>query len=531
MNKKLLMILALFLSACVLSVPIELSVSATSYYNWIYNSSFESNIQMVEDGTFESDSFNTGLVYGNFSIASGSPSFTSSYSYEGIYSLTTSSSNIAWYNFSDSYKPIGADIIELSFYAYSSNGVNPKIYIYYEDGSSDYDDWNTAITAWEKVDATSLVDDSKTVVAIRLLSDSTAWLLYDNVVCYAGSGGIDSQSTLDYDTNPWFTPAFEPVGDSLTTDEAHSGLSCWGIGIGLGSNTAQQHIINLDSDSVKYVNLFYNSTSATGSIKITFYYTDTSYSEKEMDIEVSGSWTELNFGQYWVSSGKIISGIRITVDTDYYVYIDDVGIWCDVPRGFNFYGWSLSPAPLAGYYNNVASCYMNTPYTLTVVFYNASGSIWEVNGTYTLICDKGFSNGTITDGTFTYSITARTGLNTYVESFQFVAVLDDNAIPFEIRLYWTKTSSSTPPPEEQSGDMISWLVMFMVIFLPALMFSGGIYENNKQPDAMHISPVFGIIAGLCLSIGIGVYTTLVPLWMLILIIVAIVLLIVGMVRQ
>ena len=48
---------------------------------------------------------------------------------------------------------------------------------------------------------------------------------------------------------------------------------------------------------------------------------------------------------------------------------------------------------------------------------------------------------------------------------------------------------------------------------------------------MNISPVFGIIAGLVLSVGLGVYTSLIPLWMLILMIIAVILLIVGLVRR
>jgi hypothetical protein len=69
--------------------------------------------------------------------------------------------------------------------------------------------------------------------------------------------------------------------------------------------------------------------------------------------------------------------------------------------------------------------------------------------------------------------------------------------------------------------------MFVVIFLPALLFAGGLYENNKEPDAMHISPVFGLIAGLILSVGLGFYIGLVPLWILIIMIASVAILIIG----
>src|SRR3972149_496460 len=84
--------------------------------------------------------------------------------------------------------------------------------------------------------------------------------------------------------------------------------------------------------------------------------------------------------------------------------------------------------------------------------------------------------------------------------------------------------------EEKTNNLVDWIVMFIVIFMPALLFAGALYEGNKE-GGMNISPVFGIIAGLVLSVGLGVYTSLVPLWMLILMIIAIVLLIVGLVRR
>ena len=86
------------------------------------------------------------------------------------------------------------------------------------------------------------------------------------------------------------------------------------------------------------------------------------------------------------------------------------------------------------------------------------------------------------------------------------------------------------PPQETSNNLVNWIVMFCVIFLPAIIFGASIYENNQQPDAMHIPPIYGVIAGLVMSIGLGVYTSLVPLWILILMIVAIVILVAGMIK-
>jgi len=84
--------------------------------------------------------------------------------------------------------------------------------------------------------------------------------------------------------------------------------------------------------------------------------------------------------------------------------------------------------------------------------------------------------------------------------------------------------------EEKTNNLVDWIVMFIVIFMPALLFAGALYEGNKE-GGMNISPVFGIIAGLVLSVGLGVYTSLIPLWMLILMIIAVILLIVGLVRR
>jgi hypothetical protein len=73
--------------------------------------------------------------------------------------------------------------------------------------------------------------------------------------------------------------------------------------------------------------------------------------------------------------------------------------------------------------------------------------------------------------------------------------------------------------------------MFCVIFIPAILLAGGIYENNQSEDSIYISPVYGLIAGLVLSVGIGVYTALIPIWMLILMIIAIAIIFVGMVKH
>ena len=149
------------------------------------------------------------------------------------------------------------------------------------------------------------------------------------------------------------------------------------------------------------------------------------------------------------------------------------------------------------------------------------------NGNYS------FSTGSFSSGTFSVSLTERT--NTVAETIEdeivIIIELDTETIEVELSAQWRYVASEGQDEEQRAENIINWVAMFMVIFLPALLFAGGIYENNQQPDSMHISPIFGIIAGLCLSIGIGVYTSLVPLWMLILIIISIVVLIVGMVKH
>lgn len=570
MKKQLIVLLFAICLVSTIFIKIP-DAKAISYYNWIMGSEMESTTNRIEDGGFESGDWNSGVLYGNWSVDASPATIQESYVHDGVYAVQThyTGNQVFWYNFTDSI--LGSDIVAFSFWVYGISYGNAGGYVrvYYSDGS--YDDSVNIDPpndeTWLQIDLVSqdFVNGAKYVVALYCYmsaSDNWAW---DDF--FLGIEDMFSQDQYDFDTFPWRTtgiaqywqqigywdagwfsyiPFFPfdtmPVGGYVDVDMIGHNL-VWGRNsngsgyIGYDESTAQfiQDIGYLDSDSVHYVDLWaYSASEDSVAVKVNLIYADRTFDSKSVNITVgAGVWEHLNFGGSWIDDNKYIVQIQIQLANYYgaYVNIDDVGIWSSLPANSYRFTYTLSPSAISqspiGF-----NAYQGQTYTFTGYLWDINNELTE-NGTVTVSHSKGMTTATLSSGIFSFSIVPRTGTGDFTEQMGISVNNGDTVEYYELTINWIYVSGAGDGDrdEERTTNLIDWLVMFMVIFLPALLFAGGIYENNQQPDSMHISPMFGLIAGLVLSVGIGVYTALVPLWMLILMIIAVVLLFVGIVRR
>lgn len=555
--KKIIILFVVFcISLLFLSLVNIQDVNATSYYNWIKGSEMESTTNYIEDGTAESGSFNSGILYGNWS---GTGEVSSSLPYNGVYSffVDSGSTETLWYNFTDEFLGIDVNNFYAWFYCVGTHLANDfKIYYNdytYTDSSIDLASADT----WVKVDLSSTINDNKYIVALFFQADSQDMYIDD---LFLGIEDEISQGQYDVDTYPWRTtgllsywqsigytdfPTFipfltyrmYPTGALIDVDMIGHNL-IWGRNsngsgyIGYDESTAQfiQDIDYLDSDSVHFIDLWvYTDYTTSVGVKINIIYSDRTFDTKTANITQVSTWEHLNFGGAWIDDNKVIVQIQISL-ANYipaYVNIDDIGLWSSLPSNFHRFTYTVSPSALSqtsiGF-----NAYMGQTYTFTGYLYDINGELNE-NGTVTISHNYGSTVATLSLGIFTFTINPRTGASDFTEMFGISVNNGENVELYQLTVNWIYVSGGGGgSQQERSNNLLDWIIMFCVIFLPAILFSGGIYENNQQPDSMHISPIFGLIAGLCLSIGIGVYTTVLPLWLLILMIVAIVILLIGM---
>lgn len=457
MNKKVTM--AIFLCIGLLFGLLVGLSNATEYYEWVQNPSFEPYINYFEDYSAESNAFNSGVQYGNFSNSSTLTTFSLSESYIGLRSFKLSiSTTYLWYNLTTPI--IGADIINASFYhMYDLNDNDARVRVYYDDYTSNLYSEDSYDDDWTYHNFVDTIDDAKYVVAFKFYNEAVGNIGYfDNFILY----DIDdnAQEYVTSNTTPWYEPIIWSVDtwQEISTAQAHTGNASYHDFIATGDEEygyqggvpLTQSFYGLNSDTVNDFRL-YAMTDNEIDLQVMFLYSDETYSTDTKYVNAS-DWTLYVFNP--TVSGKTIVGFRITpFSKDTYtvnMFLDDVSL----------------------------------------------------------------------TATQNYDVTP-------------VNDEDHDGIPDNYDTYddedWIDDEEYEQ--EELTDNLINWIAIFMVIFLPAILFAGGIYENNQQPDAMHISPIFGLIAGLVLSVGIGVYTEIVPLWILLLIIVAIAILVTGMIKR
>ena len=450
--KKISMILLSLICIVLVSSFIHFS-QAINYYEWVQNGSFEDYINYFEDYSAESNIFNSGVKYGNFSLSGGS--FSTSQAHSGIRSFDLSGANYLWYNLTD--RIIGADIINASYYVKQASGHTSGIIIYYEDNTySNTGSYVTITDSWVLGDFVSYIDDAKYVVAFMFtVYGSGSYCYYDDFVLYDVDD--DAQSYVSFNTKPFYEPRIWSVDifQGISSGQKHSGnwsyhdfIAVGDEGFGYqGGATIIQSFIGLDSDLINDFRL-YAKTDNEIDLTVMFLYSDESFSTDTKSVNAS-DWT---------------------------VFVFDVALPNKVVVGFRI-----------------------IPYSSTVYTVN----LWLDD----------------------VSLTATTQ---YIPTD--VDDSDHDGIPNQFDTVDDEEWIDNEETEEKTNNLVDWIVMFIVIFMPALLFAGALYEGNKE-GGMNISPVFGIIAGLVLSVGLGVYTSLIPLWMLILMIIAVILLIVGLVRR
>jgi len=90
--------------------------------------------------------------------------------------------------------------------------------------------------------------------------------------------------------------------------------------------------------------------------------------------------------------------------------------------------------------------------------------------------------------------------------------------------YIVKTSYEVGEEEEATPIAIAnYMVMFILLFVPAMMLAGWCYKSDYPP-------MVGFISGLTLSVAIGLLTGLVPAWLLFVCVIVIILLLFNMVK-
>lgn len=539
MNRRFGILVVSLMIICLCIGLINISdVNAVSYYNWIQNPSFEGNINLIDDSSFESGLCNSGLIYGNWSNHSGTVLYTTSVKHTGVYSVYIDA-DVFWYNLTNPV--LGGDINNFTFWAMNPNSYAYRweLTIYYTDFSTDTttDNW-TSIGVWQQFDLLSLIDDSKYITCLEFKEDTTVDQFYlDDVELIISD--IDGQTEVTATTTPWKNLNFLSdvwswfdIESDISTEQYYTGTQSYEF-VEDSSFPIYQQINYLDSDLVHFGDLMIKTNDTDGVlISYVISYTDGRYSQKNVTVPYdSGNWQHIVFSGF-VYEDAYINGIMIicydneaTIST----FIDDVGLWCSVPTDWKRFDYSLSPIPISKGYSSF-NVYQKTTYYLTVNIYDVNQTKSE-NGAYQLSDEFGVKSGSFTDGEFTVTLNQRVHSSEDIEDTIIILVtVSGELITLELNARWEFISEGGTG-EGTANNLLDWIVMFCVIFIPALLFSGALYENNQEPDALHINPVFGVMGGLVLSVGIGVYTNLIPLWMLIAIIISIVVLIVGLVRS
>ena len=341
MKKTSIVLLALI---CIGLISSFVNFSKTiTYYEWVQNGSFENYINYFEDSGAESNAFNSGVQYGNFSTTG-----TATIIPDGLYDYSSHSGNYMFMtgdiNQSFSYtllNPIiGADIINASVYYSEKNSVNPTLTITYTDETNNVFTNFGDSASWTYVSFLNSINDAKYVASFTFYysSDSGTYLLDDFVLYDVDE---DTQYYISYNTKPWYEPQIWSVDiyQSITSGQKHSGnwsYHDWILSgdegyVYQGGVPITQSFIGLDSDLINDFRL-YAKTDNEIEIEVYFMYSDETYSVDSKIINAS-TWTLYVFDV--AVPNKILVGFRIipfsTGQQFINMNIDDVSLTATVP--------------------------------------------------------------------------------------------------------------------------------------------------------------------------------------------------------
>lgn len=366
---------------------------------------------------------------------------------------------------------------------------------------------------------------------------------------YGGGGYIDAvclhvgvqlsgsgQTVVTETSSPWYVDSIIGFDGEITTDDFYEGSVSYKSVNSEYIGITQYFPYGYYGDNITEVSL-YAKSGANSQVKVGISYAGYYTLTNTQDLVGDSSWHKIEFELgYIIKSGRIIDGIEINVIGDTTAtYIDNIVVNSTVSTDFKAFEWSITPTPKTVERESFVG-YQNIEYHFTGYKYDFNGDLSE-NGTVSISSNyMTTQTEDVINGTFSFDISARTGIGDIEERLDITITTDSGVFTISIFGTYLGDTSVTPyngegEQEERSNNVIDWIIMFIVIFLPAILLASALYENNKQPDSMHIPPIFGLMAGLILSVGVGAYTGLLDLWILILMIVAVVILFVGMIRH
>ena len=534
--KKIKTLFPIFLGILLMfSLFIIPSINATSYYNHLRNPSFLSASDYIEDGSFESGDFETGMMYGNWSSFSGSPEYVTDYPKTGIYAMHLDYTNdYVMYNFTDSY--LAEDILSFTGWIRCSTASSSTMYVffYYDDDTNSslyYTDMSE--TVYKEVDFLSPDSGSltgyKKVVAFYVYSFGSIndlWL--DNFVFMVDDGG--GQDDITDSSTPWFhgttPPLISPhiygyIGINSTFGRLDN--SSGYIGHLDSRGTIQQNVDLLYTDYIHFFDLYYYVNICNDiEIKINIVYSDGSYDVKIKALTVNATWTYLNYGISFIDSDKYITKITIglTSYTSEIVYLDDIGLWASVPITYRRFVYEISPYPImktTSFFN----VYMGIQYTMYCYLYNVTGYLSE-SGNYTITDLTGVTSGSFTDGTFSYVLTARNYKVDFQEYISISIVTEDEILVFQILAIWNYVPSDVVKPISPT-ETSNFMFLFIFIVIPSMFLSVILKRVGI--------PIIGFLSGLTIMSAIGRAVGIIDLWFLFVMVLVCILIILSMMKR
>lgn len=532
MNKKISFFFSFLFLVLILSFSVPDGVYAYNYYNVIDNPSFCQELNIIEDGGFESGLWLQGEDYGDWNISGTGVSIIGSVEHSGSYcAYMTYTGGYVYYNLTyyDGSPILGADVGTIGgWFMASYGGFNIGFQVLYSDASSDSGAvcLLTDDEVWYEINNfTDIIDPAKYVVQIRFAEWSPTYfnggtgannLHMDDMYWYHDDGS-DVQDSVDYDSEPYYWGADYPnsiLAPEMVSTKGRLDDYSMMMYVAYVDYNFNQRIDYFDSDNLHFIDLYYYANSGEGSygIKITVTYSDGSYDERTIVLDTYDAWTYLNFGASWVSDGKLITRIRWSVSGTYKnVWIDDVGMWSSVALDYSAFVYTLSPSPKETVSKQQVVCYGETTYTMYGYVYNATDTL-AGNGTVTITDSFGSHSGSVVDGEFTYTMAKRSVGTT--EYMGILIVLDDDTVlEFVITFSWEGSGGASIGDSDFGDAFTDYLMPFLVIFFPAVVMSVGV-------GSMGGSPFQGFIVGLVFGVSGGIMAGLIPAWFLFLIAIA-----------
>lgn len=498
------------------------NVHATNYEK-IKNPSFEtSTINYIEDSGFESNAFNSGLVYGNWTEIDNMGNYVQFYTitpHSGTYCMfnnyagSPNNASIS-YVFNTNYRFNGSDFIDLTFYIKPMDAGDDYRFAWgYTDNTIDaYINVSTASGGWIYQSITTLgyqpnaskiianfTMDAWNYPAAIAIDDFTLTLNFVS----DGQTSILTGITGEY-SYPWY--AYGLSGWYINNSVALTGnKSASIIGVMAQSSELRQSSFGyLYSNNISSISLYAKTDTSQAKVRVYLHYSDGSQSYEEHTI--TNSWIQYTFNNA-ILSGKIVSSIGIYIlpityfsgsDNYAYSYIDVVSMISTQEK--SIFDWTLNPEPISRT-NSTFIAYQRQSYSFLGYIFDSNGSLTQ-NGTFIATTQKGTLNGLMTNGYFIFNLAERVGVGTYDENINIQIITGNDSMNFLIVATWDFVSGQPQeqtPNEQKSNEFINAfpiVLIFALFTIPATYYLG----------------IAGFIGGLNVSALVCVWGGLAPTW-------------------